>query len=119
MWKRLSKVWAWIEHIHTVGWVIGILGGASIITSIFRYITNHYSYLDLIVFCVSILILSVPLFISRYTRNIKSNTKTLVKYGKDDFIRLCDVDDINNWEDRWSGFLGQGTVIYKWEVALC
>jgi hypothetical protein len=24
-----------------------------------------------------------------------------------------------NSNERWSGFLGQGTGIYKWEVALC
>jgi len=28
-------------------------------------------------------------------------------------------DDLGKVEDRWSGFLGQGTGIYKWEVALC
>jgi hypothetical protein len=71
MCKRLSKAWAWLEHIHTGWWFFGIMGGAGMTTSIARYITNHYSYLDLIVFCVSTIILSIPFFISRYTRKTK------------------------------------------------
>jgi len=41
------------------------------------------------------------------------------KYGNsDDWILVAD-DLISTFQsNRWSGFLGQGTGIYKWEVAL-
>jgi hypothetical protein len=92
MWKRLSRVWAWIEHIHTVLWIIGIIGGAgmiaNIIQSIVTYPMAHHFW---IVFFISLFFLSVPFFISRYTGNIKKsiiNNAQPVNYGKDVFIRL-------------------------------
>jgi hypothetical protein len=72
MWKQLSKTWAWIEHIHTILWIIGIVGGAGMIANIIQYIVaypmvQHFWN----VFFISLFFLSLPFFISRYTRNIK------------------------------------------------
>ena len=73
MWKNFSKVWALVEHIHTTWWVIGIIGGAGMIANIIQYIVTYPIARHFwVVFFISLLFLSVPFFISRYTRNSKN-----------------------------------------------
>jgi hypothetical protein len=48
--------------------------------------------------------------------------RKLLKTDADlDFLLNLPESDLETFVvcNRWSGFLGQGTVIYKWEVALC
>jgi hypothetical protein len=69
MGKWLRKAWRRAEDAHTLHWIVGIIGGSGMSTMISHFIRNYYSLVDLIVFCVSLLLLSTPFIISRLTRS--------------------------------------------------
>jgi len=101
MWKQLSKTWAWIEHIHTILWIIGIVGGAGMIANIIQYIVaypmvQHFWN----VFFISLFFLSLPFFIYSYFKQKLIESKVFLNLrpylSKEFKSKLSNITKITN-----------------------
>src|ERR1700730_13557387 len=69
--QLLGGIWRWIEHIHTVVWILELLGLAGVIAGIVAISTHYFkSHIDWIIigaiFVVSFLLMFIaPLLVSR------------------------------------------------------
>jgi hypothetical protein len=66
--KILSEIWGYIEHFHTLWWLIGIIGGVGLVTDILQHIANYPANHFWIIFAVSFVLLSMSILILRHKK---------------------------------------------------